>query len=485
VVERFRRVNVAVVVLLVCAGGASAAQVARLPHTRPGQYLAEYLQACNSPNEVALAGFASNHLPKDNLRGTPATEWAHLKRRECEESGGYAVRAIESSSPNRLTVLLSTGATERWFRVELVVAGKPPYRIASFHYFPRNIPESSEARGMSDQQVLAELRAYLNKLVASGQFWGVVLVAKDDNPIFEQAYGMADLSKKRPNAVDSVFTIASMGKMFTAVSVAQLVELGKLSYQDWVGKFFPNYPNQQVRDRVTVGELLTHTSGLGDFLGRRNGPVQRAVDYLPLFENDPPQFEPGTRWSYSNAGFALAGAIVEKVSGVSYFDYVRQHVFGPAGMLTSDPNESGCVPPLMVTPYVRREGGGRDELQPAARDVGSPAGGAYSTATDLLRFGQALRTDKLMLHATFEELVAPHPPFKTYRGTDYGYGFETWAASSGRRVVGHGGGTAGVDTEFDLYLEQGYTVIVLSNYDADSDSPKTIAAKLRAMILRE
>jgi CubicO group peptidase (beta-lactamase class C family) len=297
---------------------------------------------------------------------------------------------------------------------------------------------------------------------------------------------MAERGSRRPNTLDSIFTLGSMGKMFTAISVAQLVEHGKLSYEDTIGKFLPEYPGRQVRDRVTVGELLTHTSGLGDFLGRRTGEmmrsgVKRAADYLPLFENDPLQFDPGTRWGYSNAGFVLAGVIVERVSGESYFDYVRKHVFAPAGMLSSDPNEGRRVPPLMVTPYAHREGGKWNDREPAGRDIGSPAGGCFSTAPDLLRFAQALREDKLVSHRAFEQLVAPHSSFKTPRGTDYGYGFETWAKRHGRRVVGHGGGTVGVNTEFDLYVEQGYTVIVLSNYD--SDVTKIVAAKLRAMIL--
>ena len=115
------------------------------------------------------------------------------------------------------------------------------------------------------------------------------------------------------------------------------------------------------------------------------------------------------------------------------------------------------------------------------RDFGSPAGGAYSTAADLLAFAAALRANKLVSHRMFEELIAPHSPFPTDRGTPYGYGFETSESRRGRRVVGHGGSTAGTNCEFDLYVEQGYTVIVLSNLD--SDSAKLIAAKLRTMIL--
>lgn len=466
------------VAVLTLEMGALAGDI-KLPGTPAGTYLAEYLRACNARDQARLTKFAGERLM---IRDVSVAEWTRLKMGECDETGGHDVHAITRSDSNRLTALLETRITEDWFRVEVEVAPEQPRKIATLHYFVSTMPPDAVRRGMTDQQIVAELKAYMDKLDAGDRFSGVVLVAKDGQPIFEHAYGMADQGSHRRNTMDSIFTIGSAGKMFTAVALAQLVEQGKMSYQDTVGKFLAEYPNKQVRDKVTIGELLSHASGLGDFLERRtagmmNTGVKRAVEYLPLFQNDPLQSEPGARWSYSNAGLALAGAILETVSGESYFDYVRKHVFAPAGMASSDPNETRAVPTLMVTPYTHRDGVKWNDREPAGRDIGSPAGGCYSTAHDLLRFAEALRANKLVSRRVFEQLVSPHS--KTPRGTDYGYGFEIYPKANGRRVVGHGGGTVGVNANFTMFLDQGYTAIMLQNYENNVAA----AVKLRAMIL--
>lgn len=339
-----------------------------------------------------------------------------------------------------------------------------------------------------DSGVARGIDAFIKGLVADDKFSGAVLVAKDGQSIFRNAYGLANKEFNVPNQVSTKFNVASAGKMFTGVAVAQLAERGKLSFDDSIAAHLPDYP-REVANRVTVHHLLTHTSGMGsywkpEFHEANHAGFRNVRDYFPLFVKDPLAFKPGEKWGYSNAGFMVLGAIVERVSGRSYFDYVKQHVFGRAGMSDTDYYEADKVTENLALGYTKQ-----NRYLPESKDWtsnifispvrGGPAGGGYSTVEDMLRFDNALRAHKL-LNPKYTDLVLDGKV--EYRpNARYAYGFANDIVH-GERIVFHDGGANGVSAEFDMYRDAGYTIVVLSNYDHPAARP--VVQKIQEIVGR-
>lgn len=308
--------------------------------------------------------------------------------------------------------------------------------------------ESQDKKKMSEGELVAALDKHLEEKVKADEFSGVVLLAKDGKPLFRKAYGMADASLRVPNNPETKFNIGSIGKILTRTAVEQLAEQGKLSLDDTLAKHLPDYPNQDVAAKVTIRQLLEFKSGLGDiftpeFKEAAKDRFLSPKDWFAVFAHYPLQFEPGTKESYSNAGYVVLGAVVEAVSGQGYDDYLRDHLFKPAGMTNTGAFELDDVVPNRAVGYTRRhprgaasDGGRRGNLF-LTSFKGSPAGGSFSTVDDLLRLDTALRG-----------------------GIFY---------KDGRKIVGIGvaGGTAGCNAILEQ-IPGGYTLIALSNYDPPS-----------------
>ena len=324
--------------------------------------------------------------------------------------------------------------------------------------------------------LVKDVDAQLSKLTADDQFSGAVLIAKDGKVLWQKAYGLANREAKTPNTLETRFRLGSMNKMFTSVAIAQLVQQGKLKYSDTLAHVLPDYPNQEVAAKITVHQLLTHTSGLGDFFGeefrQKKDSLHDLKDYLPLFAGKPLQYEPGQGWAYSNAGFLVLGLIVEKVSGQSYYDYVQKHIYDVAGMKNSgSPARNEKVANLAIG-YTRNGDDGEDDpkapLAPNTTGLpwrGSSAGGGDSTLGDLLAFARALQGNKLVNAELTKEITTgkARPPMAPPTAK-YAYGFSD-ALLGGRRVVGHNGGAPGMNAELDMHWDSGYTVVVLENMD--------------------
>jgi D-alanyl-D-alanine carboxypeptidase len=361
----------------------------------------------------------------------------------------------------------------------------------------------------------------LDRRIAADSFSGAVAVAKNGQIVYQRAGGIANRDTGTPMTIDTRLQIASTSKLFTQIAIRQLEQAGKLSLSDTVGKFLPGYPNAVVRSKVTIEHLLRHRSGVGSFWNERymarRADVRSVNDYLELFQNDSLLFEPGTSEAYSNGGYVLLGAIVERVSGKSYHDYLQERVFGPAGMTATSPYDRraplknaavgyttqmldgpmpgdrrlagpagprpGSAPGTpavdgsrlrimgadgrVLSPEEAREavarraasGGVRRSNAGIQPGMSGPAGDHYSTVGDFLKLADALTSHRLLDSANTAALL----------GARY---------SGGNDFRANGGGP-GVNAEFSIY-PAGDVMIVLSNYDPPAAT--TVAQYIRSLI---
>jgi D-alanyl-D-alanine carboxypeptidase len=316
-------------------------------------------------------------------------------------------------------------------------------------------------------QALAVLSAHAAERARAGEFAGAVLVARHGKVLLKDAWGRADRKAGVANTPATRFRIGSMNKMFTAVATLQLVEARKLALEDPIGKHLPGYPNKQVAAKVTVRHLLTHTGGTGDIFGpefdQHRLQLREHRDYLKLYGRRGLTQEPGARFEYSNYGFVLLGALIEHVTGGSYDDYVRDHIFRPAGMRSTGALPEAVDVPDRAVGYMRPSPGGAWEPNTDTLPWrGTAAGGGYSTVGDLLRFAQALTSRRLLSKATLAEATRPHQQ-------QYGYGFDVQGQGS-LASYGHGGGAPGMNGELRVFPELGYVVVSLSNLDPPAAS---------------
>jgi CubicO group peptidase (beta-lactamase class C family) len=318
------------------------------------------------------------------------------------------------------------------------------------------------------------LSEYIEGLASAGQFSGTVLIAQNGDPLLEKAYGLADKSRNIPIGIDTKFNLGSMNKMFTAVAIMQLVEQGRLSVDEKIIDVYPEYPNRSVAETVTIHQLLTHTAGMGDcfsgeFFTMPREQLKDIDGYLPLFVDKPLQFEPGSQYAYSNEGYIVLGLVIEKITGQSYYDYVMENIHLPAGMLNTDSYDLDTPVEGMATGYTTQDAEGNEtgtltentSLMPIR---GTPAGGGYSTAPDLLRFSDALLKHQILGPEMTENLLAGKVEIR--ENILYAYGFMDKLLGA-QRVVGHGGNAPGVCNLMDIYPDHGYVIIVLSNTDSD------------------
>jgi CubicO group peptidase (beta-lactamase class C family) len=316
-------------------------------------------------------------------------------------------------------------------------------------------------------------------------FSGGVLLTYRGRPVLARYFGRANDSAV--NGPDTRFALASVTMLFTAVAIAQLAQAGKVAYTDKLGAYVSGFP-AGVADTVTIHHLLTHTSGLGDTF-TMPGYLEEALSWTSVervmdgttdyIRRSSLAFPAGAGFRYSNAGYHVLGAIVAAVSGQSYYDYVRAHVFRAAGMTSTDfyTRSQWHTDPRIAHPYAAQPSGGRTDTIDQRLFVGTPAGDAFSTCADMARFVNSLQGGRL-LNPTFTGIMlggkvptvpSGPPPGQPAPPTGPRVGFQCYGPVSmlvnNQWVTGHSGGNAGTSTDVQMYPDSGWVSVILSNYD--------------------
>ena len=459
-----------------------------LPDTPAGRRAAEMLRLTVEGDDAARRALVAEGFAPSLRDAFRIEEHLRIQAEMQRRSGGYDAVEVRDSDAFAIQVLVQARNDGAFRMLTLRTEPEPPHRIAGMGMRPLTPADGVEApavpeRRLPDEEIASMLGEYLDRLAAADGFSGAVLVARGGRSVFERAYGEASKSYGVLNAVDTKFNLGSMNKMFTAVAVAQLVERGVLSWDDPIGKWLDaDWVRPEVGEKATIRHLLTHTSGLGSFFNdefmRSSRGLYRDLEaWKPIVSKDSLTFEPGTAWAYSNTGFLLLGVVVEKASGQSYYDYVREHVYEPAGMTGTDAYEVDAVVPNLAQGYERMEteSGVTYRSNVFEHTVrGGPAGGGYSTAPDLLAFANALLDGRLVQPETAALITTAKPEAGS---PEYGYGFQQW---EGGRIFGHTGGFPGISAAFMIDRETGDVVVILGNYGGASRPVGDFARELLA-----
>lgn len=342
------------------------------------------------------------------------------------------------------------------------------------------------AQAQNGRDVLVgKLDSIANSPVVEGRAVGIgVAVVKGKDTLLLKGYGKSDVEWNIPMPADAMFEIGSVTKQFTAAAILQLRDAGKLSLDDDITKYVPDYTPAH---KVTLRRLLDHTSGIKGLTEMPEfGPLS-VTSYprdsaLALIKRAPFEFAPGEAMIYNNSAFWLLGVVIEKASGMSYEDYVEQKMFAPLGMTRSRYCNSSEVVERRAHGYGYRPGG--REVQRAPMNVHTwpySAGSLCSTAGDMVTWLHALHGGKVLSPASYQEMITPS---KLNDGTPlrYSMGLSVGTDGRGLRRIGHGGGIAGFVTEVTWYPDSQLAVVVLMN-STGPINPAALGGELAAEVM--
>jgi len=430
-----------------------AATTAVLPQTPAGQHVKLWLDALNSPD------------PKAILSVDPRAAGIRA------QTGGLDLISVDSATDTQIAATVKDRLFGNYTRHTWIFDTASPPKLVGLRAQPAPLPAGVAPLAPLDDKALA---AFIDEAMAKTDYSGALLVARDGKPVFSAARGLADREKNIANTLDTQFRVGSMNKMMTATAIMQLVQAGKVKLDAPVGAYLKDYPNKEFASAVTVHHLLTHTGGAGDIFGpqftAKRLELKTLKDYVALYGSRAPEFTPGDDNRYANYGFVLLGRIIEEVSGQTYPDYLRDHVFKPAGMTRTGFEPEDVAVEGRSKGYMPDPQGGYKLNTDTLPYAGTSAGGGYSTVRDFLAFSTALTSHKL--------LDAKHTALLTTRKVSNGYAYGFGDQSTPElRMYGHSGGAPGMNGDLVIIGEGEAVIVALSNV-----SPPGFASTLMSEI---
>jgi len=458
--------------------------ISKFPEGKQGQHLQALIDAFNSSDPEKIEAFLNQHCNEEFRNMAPMERHLAVFQSTFRRTGPLSFHSVRQYTPPRegeMVVVLKDTYFDSWRAMTLQFEEGGQQRISSLGFNDARTPSNVSEGPISEVEMLEAVEKTMFRLKEKDVFSGTLLIAKGDKILYEFVCGEASKRFHVPNNMDTKFNLGSMNKMFTSTGIMQLVEKGKIALDDPISKYLDeSWLPQSITDKVTVHHLLPHTSGLGTYFNQTYWESSRERfrqldDYKPLIKDETLAFEPGERFRYSNTGMFLLGVIIEKAGGQNYFEYMRENIHAPAGMTNTDCYEMDLPVENLAIGYIPNDSkwGWENNIYKHVLK-GGPAGGGFSTVRDLHKFAQALTSGKLVGKSSLDKMWVSHSE------ASYGYGFSVEEHSSGK-VVGHGGGFPGLNSNLDIFLDKGFVVSVMSNYDGGA-SP--VARKVLQLINR-
>ncbi len=323
----------------------------------------------------------------------------------------------------------------------------------------------------------------LSKYFKPGEPGAAIIISQHGSVLFRKTYGLADTGKSVPLRPELPLRTGSLTKQFTAAAIMLLAEQGKLSVSDEIGKYLPGYPAQG--RYVTIEHLLTHTSGIRNYtaLPQFGAVMTKDVsvdDAIAFFKDATPEFQPGQRFSYSNSNYFLLGAIIEKVSGMNYPDFMRQYIFQPLQMADTDIEKAGS-PPATVLGYTQ-DRKGIAGVPYYSMSWPFAAGALRTSVDDLVLWDRAVTAGTLLRRESWERMATDYT-LNGGKHTGYGYGWFV-RTLGGSNALEHGGDIGGFSADTWRFPKEGLFIAVLANNDAHEPAPDAVAEKIAKILLR-